>query len=71
VLLGGRGSLLAHLSMVTVPRRLILLVLAALLGAGALVAGTSQPAAGQASLDSERAAAERLRDAVAAETRRT
>ncbi|HTE60035.1 MAG TPA: hypothetical protein VK631_06760 [Solirubrobacteraceae bacterium] len=58
------------MSMVTFPRRLIPLVLAALLGAGALVAGTSQPAAGQASLDSERAAADRLRAAVAAESAR-
>jgi septal ring factor EnvC (AmiA/AmiB activator) len=70
VLLGGRESLLARLSMVTFPRRLIPFVLAALLGAGALAAGTSQPAAGQASLDSERAAADRLRDAVAAESAR-
>jgi cell wall-associated NlpC family hydrolase len=53
--------------MVTNPRRLILLVLAALLGAGALLAGNSGPAAGQASLQ---AAAERLRDAVAAESAR-
>jgi cell wall-associated NlpC family hydrolase len=56
--------------MVTLPRRLILPVLAALLGAAALVAGTTGPAAGQASLASEQAAAERLRDAVAAESAR-
>jgi cell wall-associated NlpC family hydrolase len=56
--------------MVTLPRRLILPVLAALLGAAALVAGTTGPAAGQASLSSEQAAAERLRDAVAAESAR-
>jgi cell wall-associated NlpC family hydrolase len=56
--------------MVTFPRRVLLLVLAALLGAGALVAGSTQPAAGQASLESEQAAAERLRDAVAAESAR-
>jgi cell wall-associated NlpC family hydrolase len=56
--------------MVTNPRRLILPVLAALLGAGALAAGASGPAAGQASLASEQAAAERLRDAVAAESAR-
>jgi len=56
--------------MVLLPRRVLLLVLAALLGAGALVAGSSRPAAGQASLDSERQAADRLRDAVAAESAR-
>jgi cell wall-associated NlpC family hydrolase len=52
--------------MVTRPRRLIPLLLAALAGAGALPAST----AGQASLESEQAAAERLRDAVAAESAR-
>ena len=56
--------------MVTNPRRLILPVLAALLCAGALAAGTSGPASGQESLASEQAAAERLRDAVAAESAR-
>jgi cell wall-associated NlpC family hydrolase len=56
--------------MVPLSRRVLLLVLAALLGAGAVVAGTSQPAAGQAGLESERQAAERLRDAVAAESAR-
>jgi cell wall-associated NlpC family hydrolase len=56
--------------MVTFPRRVLLLVLAALIGAGAVVGGSSPPAAGQASLESEQAAAERLRDAVAAESAR-
>ena len=56
--------------MVTFPRRVLLIVLAALLGAGALLAGTSGPASGQASLQSEQAAADRLRDAVAAESAR-
>jgi cell wall-associated NlpC family hydrolase len=56
--------------MVSVPRRLTPILLAALLGAGAVLAGTSGPAAGQASLESEQAAAERLRDAVAAESAR-
>jgi cell wall-associated NlpC family hydrolase len=56
--------------MVLLPRRVLILVIAALVGAGAVVAGTSQPAAGQASLESERQAAERLRDAVAAESAR-
>jgi cell wall-associated NlpC family hydrolase len=56
--------------MVIFRRRVLLLVLAALIGAGALVGGSSQPAAGQASLESEQAAAERLRDAVAAESAR-
>jgi cell wall-associated NlpC family hydrolase len=45
-------------------------MLAALLGAGAVAAATSGPAAGQASLESERQVAERLRDAVAAESAR-
>jgi cell wall-associated NlpC family hydrolase len=70
VLLGGRGSLLAHSSMATFPRRLLLLSLAALIGAGALVGAATQPAAGQASIESERAAADRLREAVAAESAR-
>jgi peptidoglycan hydrolase CwlO-like protein len=52
--------------MVPRPRRLILLLLAALAGAGVLPAAT----AGQASLESEQAAADRLRDAVAAESAR-
>jgi peptidoglycan hydrolase CwlO-like protein len=56
--------------MVTFPRRVLVLVLAALIGAGAVVAGSSPPAAGQASLESEQAAADRLRDAVAAESAR-
>jgi len=56
--------------MVLVPRRVLILFLAALLGAGAVVAGSSRPAAGQAGLESERQAAERLRDAVAAESAR-
>jgi cell wall-associated NlpC family hydrolase len=56
--------------MATLPRRLILLLLAALLGVAALLAAPTRPAAGQASLDSEQAAAERLRDAVAAESAR-
>ena len=56
--------------MVTLPRRFTLLVLAALIGACALLGSTSRPAAGQASLGSEQAAADRLRDAVAAESAR-
>jgi peptidoglycan hydrolase CwlO-like protein len=56
--------------MATLQRRLILLALAALVAACGLLAGTSRPAAGQASLSSEQAAAERLRDAVAAESAR-
>jgi cell wall-associated NlpC family hydrolase len=54
----------------TLPRRLILLLLPALVAAGAVLAATTRPAAGQASLESEQAAAERLRDAVAAESAR-
>jgi cell wall-associated NlpC family hydrolase len=45
-------------------------LLLSLLGAVALLAATGAPAAGQASLASEQAAAERLRDAVAAESAR-
>jgi len=56
--------------MVLLPRRVLFLMLAALLGAGAVVASTSGPAAGQASLESERQVADRLRDAVAAESAR-
>jgi cell wall-associated NlpC family hydrolase len=56
--------------MVTLPRRLTLLLIAALVGAGALLAATPGPVAGQASLESEQAAAERLRDAVTAESAR-
>jgi cell wall-associated NlpC family hydrolase len=56
--------------MATLPRRLIVLLLAVLVGAGALLAATSWPAAGQASLESEQAAADRLRDAIAAESTR-
>jgi cell wall-associated NlpC family hydrolase len=52
--------------MATLSRRLVLMLLAALATAGALPAAT----AGQASLASEQAAAERLRDAVAAESAR-
>jgi cell wall-associated NlpC family hydrolase len=52
--------------MVTLPRRFILPLLAALAGAAALPAAT----AGQASLQSEQAAADRLRDAIAAESTR-
>jgi cell wall-associated NlpC family hydrolase len=56
--------------MVTLPRRLTLVLLAVLVGAGAVLAATTGPAAGQASLESEQAAAQRLRDAVAAESAR-
>jgi cell wall-associated NlpC family hydrolase len=56
--------------MATLPRRLILLLLPALVAAGAVLAATTRPAAGQASLESEQAAADRLRDAVAAESAR-
>jgi cell wall-associated NlpC family hydrolase len=70
VLLGGVDRCPCTQTMVLLPRRVLLLVIAALLGAAAVVAGTSQPAAGQASLESERQAADRLRDAVAAESAR-
>ncbi len=51
-------------------RRLLAVALTAVLGVGALVAGTSPPAAGQAGIDSERQAADRLRAAIAAESDR-
>ena len=51
-------------------RRIVPIALAALLGVVALVAGSSPPARGQASLESQRAAADELRAAVAAESRR-
>ena len=51
-------------------RRIIPIALAALLGVVALVAGSSPPARGQASLESQRAAADELRAADAAESRR-
>jgi len=52
------------------PRRLLSIALAAVLGVGALAAGASPPAAGQAGIESERQAAERLRAAIAAESDR-
>jgi cell wall-associated NlpC family hydrolase len=51
-------------------RRLALLGLAALLGTGALAAAPAPVASGQASIDTERQAADRLRAAVAAEDAR-
>jgi peptidoglycan hydrolase CwlO-like protein len=51
-------------------RRLTTIALAALLCAAALVASASPPASGQASLQSERSAAAKLRDAIAAESAR-
>jgi cell wall-associated NlpC family hydrolase len=51
-------------------RRLLSIALAAVLGVGALVAGASPPASGQAGIESERQAADRLRAAIAAETDR-
>jgi cell wall-associated NlpC family hydrolase len=51
-------------------RRLLSIALAAVLGVGALVGGASPPASGQAGIESERQAADRLRAAIAAETDR-